>query len=84
MVTPIHLEYKEKQMRKVNIDRKKIEKLVDDLFWDYQRMSRSGQETLDKLADLVLPKHKSIEDQKKELLAMGCPEESLHLYLEGE
>lgn len=27
--------------------------LIDDLYWEYDRMSRSGQETLDKLADEV-------------------------------
>ena len=32
---------------------KKIINLIDDLFWDYDRMSSSGQETLDKLAKLV-------------------------------
>ena len=30
-----------------------LQKLVDDLYWEYDRMSRSGQETLDKLADEV-------------------------------
>ena len=60
---------------------KQIEKLVDELLWEHQRMSKSGQETLDKLVDLVLPT-KTTEELKKELLAMGCPEESLHLYLE--
>ena len=29
------------------------QRLVDDLYWDYERLSRSGQETLDKLADEV-------------------------------
>ena len=29
------------------------QRLVDDLYWEYDRMSRSGQETLDKLADEV-------------------------------
>ena len=62
---------------------KQIEKLVNDLLWEHQRMSRSGQETLDKFVDLVLPP-KSTEEMKKELLAMGCPEESLHIYLKGE
>jgi len=81
MVTPTQLEYKEKEMRKDKM--KQIEKLVEDLQWEHQRMSRSGQETLDKLVDLVLPK-KSTEEMKKELLAMGCPEESLHLYLGKE
>ena len=32
---------------------KELKKLVDDLYWDYDRMSSSGQETLDKIADLV-------------------------------
>jgi len=30
-----------------------ITKLVDDLFWDFDRLSSSGQETLDKLGDLL-------------------------------
>ena len=30
-----------------------IQLLIDDLYWEYDRMSRSGQETLDKLADEV-------------------------------
>ena len=37
------------------IDEKKInltEKYVTDLYWEYDRMSSSGQETLDKLATL--------------------------------
>ena len=32
---------------------KELKELVDDLYWDYDRMSSSGQETLDKIADLV-------------------------------
>ncbi len=31
----------------------KIQKLVDDLYWEYDRMSSSGQQTLYKLASLV-------------------------------
>jgi len=35
----------------------KVKELVDLMYWDYDRMSSSGQETLDKLADAVgLPK----------------------------
>ena len=30
-----------------------LQKLIDDLYFDYDRMSRSGQETIDKLADEV-------------------------------
>jgi len=32
---------------------KEIIKLVDDLFWDYDRLTSSGKETLDKLGDLL-------------------------------
>ena len=32
---------------------KELRELVDDLYWDYDRMSSSGQETLDKIADLL-------------------------------
>ena len=35
------------------MDIKKITKLVDDLFWEYDRMTFSGQETLDTLGDLL-------------------------------
>jgi len=35
----------------------KLYELVGDLFWDYDRMSSSGQKTLDKLGDLLkIPK----------------------------
>ena len=30
-----------------------IQRLVDDLYWEYDRMSSSGQQTLYKLASLV-------------------------------
>jgi hypothetical protein len=30
-----------------------ITKLVDDLFWDFDRLTTGGQETLYKLADLL-------------------------------
>lgn len=30
-----------------------LQKLVDDLYWDYESMSSSGQKTLDKLAKYV-------------------------------
>ena len=32
---------------------KELRELVDDMFWEYDRMSSSGKETLDKIADLV-------------------------------
>lgn len=35
----------------------KLYELVADLFWDYDRMSSSGQKTLDKIGDLLkIPK----------------------------
>ena len=33
--------------------KEKIIEAVADLFWEYDRMSSSGQETLDKLATLI-------------------------------
>ena len=38
-----------------------IQKLVDDLYWDYDRMSSSGQKTLDKLFDKVFKMEKKVE-----------------------
>ena len=32
---------------------KELRELVDDMYWDYDRMSSSGQETLDKIADIL-------------------------------
>jgi len=32
---------------------KELQELVDDMFWEYDRLSSSGQETLDKIADLL-------------------------------
>ena len=45
---------KKKLMENKLINEKKnfTEKYVTDLFWEYDRMSSSGQETLDKLATL--------------------------------
>tara|TARA_R100000353_G_scaffold137532_1_gene97727 strand:- start:51 stop:215 length:165 start_codon:yes stop_codon:yes gene_type:complete len=31
-------------------DLKKVNELIDDLYWEYDRMSTSGQQTLDKIA----------------------------------
>lgn len=30
-----------------------LQKRVDQMYWDWQRLSRAGQETLDEIADLV-------------------------------
>tara|TARA_B100000902_G_scaffold8984_1_gene11254 strand:- start:550 stop:723 length:174 start_codon:yes stop_codon:yes gene_type:complete len=32
---------------------KELRELVDDMYWEYDRMSSSGKETLDKIANLV-------------------------------
>jgi hypothetical protein len=34
-------------------ERQELIKLVGDLYWDWERMSSSGQETLEKIADLL-------------------------------
>tara|TARA_R100000306_G_C4323882_1_gene116604 strand:+ start:45 stop:254 length:210 start_codon:yes stop_codon:yes gene_type:complete len=51
-----------------------VKTLVSDLYFDYDRLSASGKETLDKIADIL-----GIEDtpSDKELLAMGLPKELL-------
>ena len=64
----------------------KIQKLVTDLYWDFDRLTSSGQETLEKLATLVgVPTEEEMEEEnlKKSLLSMGVPKESLHLYMGG-
>ena len=45
-------------------DLKKIEELVDNLYWEYDRMSISGQETLYKLASLVF-KNETIGEENE-------------------
>ena len=50
MVKPINLQEEYAKARKGMTP---LQALVDDLYWDYDRMSRSGQETLDKLAEEV-------------------------------
>ena len=42
-----------------------IQKLVDDLYWDYDRMSSSGQKTLDKLFDKVFKMEKKNDKFRK-------------------
>ena len=51
-----------------------LKKLVDDLYWDYDRMSSSGQETLDKIAKKVgidEPIFTSDEVATEEFFALG-------------
>ena len=48
---------------------KHICKLVDDLYWDYDRLSTSGQETLDKLAKtLGLPTNEEVNKMSRDKL----------------
>ena len=37
----------------MSLNKSQIQKLVVDLGWEYDRMSSSGQETLDKLAKIL-------------------------------
>ena len=43
-------------------EKEKLIKLVGDLYWDWDRMSSSGQQTLEKIADL-LGEREIIEDE---------------------
>ena len=43
---------------------KELKELVDDLYWDYDRMSSSGQKTLDKIADILgLPTESEMNEE---------------------
>ena len=42
---------------------KKLAQLVSDLFWDQDRMSQSGKETLNKIADLIIKEGKANESK---------------------
>ena len=47
----------------------KIQKLVTDLYWDFDRLTSSGKETLEKLAKLVgVPTEEEISNMSKEEL----------------
>ena len=48
----------------------KLIKLVTDLYWDFDRLTSSGQETLEKLAELVgVPTEEEISNMsEKELV----------------
>ena len=47
----------------------KLQKLVIDLYWDFDRLTSSGQETLEKLATLVgVPTEEEISNMSKEEL----------------
>jgi len=45
----------------------KIQQLVTDLYWEFDRMTSSGQETLEKLATLVgVPTEEEISNMSEE------------------
>ena len=44
---------------------KALQEKVDSMYWDYDRLSRSGQETLDEIADLVGLETQEEEAQRK-------------------
>ena len=45
----------------------KIQKLVTDLYWDFDRLTSSGKETLEKLAKLVgVPTEEEISNMSEE------------------
>ena len=47
----------------------KIQQLITDLYWEFDRMSSSGQETLEKLATLVgVPTEEEMNNMSKEEL----------------
>ena len=47
-----HIIVEGKELR-VNDNGDKLHKLIDDLGWDYQRMSRSGREVYDEIQQLL-------------------------------
>jgi hypothetical protein len=49
-------------------DLKKMQLKVTDLYWEYDRMSSSGQKTLEELATLVgVPTEKEMKQQSKNI-----------------
>jgi hypothetical protein len=48
------------------MNKQKLINLVNDLYWDYDRMSSSGQETLDKILDLLSIKKQKTKRKKYE------------------
>ena len=56
----------------MSLNKSQVTKLVVDLCWEYDRMSSSGQETLDKLCKVL---GMEIEKEIDELLASMSKEE---------
>ena len=55
-------------MKKVH-DLVKMQNLIVDLYWEYDRMSSSGQNSLDKIAKIMkVPTEKEIKQMSKETI----------------
>ena len=51
----------QKSKKRVQFENKMLRELVTDLFWEYDRMSSSGQDTLDQLAKkFKVPTHQEM------------------------
>ena len=51
-----------KSQKRIQFENKMLNTLVTDLYWEYDRMSSSGQKTLDNLAKLIgVPTEAEIE-----------------------
>ena len=62
----------------MSLNKSQVTKLVVDLYWDYDRMSSSGQETLDKLAKVLnIP----TQEEQDKLLARMSEEEINNMIL---
>ena len=62
----------------MSLNKSQVTKLVIDLFWEYDRMSSDGQESLDKLAKVLnIP----TEQEQDKLLASMSEQESTNIIL---
>ena len=67
LVYTISINNKEREIIMKKIE--EMQELVNDLFWEYQRMSSSGKKTLDKIAVLVgVPTDAEMEKSSKEII----------------
>ena len=62
----------------MSLNKSQVTKLVVDLFWEYDRMSSSGQESLDKLAKVL---NIATEQEQDKLLASMSKEEINNIIL---
>ena len=62
----------------MSLNKSQVTKLVVDLFWEYDRMSSDGQESLDKLAKVL---NIATEQEQDKLLASMSKEEINNIIL---